>query len=455
MTRQLGADIPRTLFNQQTQLGKLIAGTLFIGDQGANSSDYAQALQRLSAQPTSSVAVYVHLPFCPVRCLNCSNNTTVTHDHGVIDRYLDNLEIEIRSVMDHLGGPRHLEQLRLGGGTPNYLSDTQLVHLMDIIGRYFDLDGQTEATLEANPCRTSASQLALLRGLGFNGIDFGVRDLDAQVQAAIGRIQSFELMQDTVMIARGLGFRAINMDLVYGLPFQSSASLEKTVQRLGLLNPDRIYCMPYHHQPDQLAHQRAMDGDIAKSLADRLCLFNTVVEGLTATGYDWIGLDCFARPNDDLALAQSELRLWHDWLGYTACRTRDFLGFGVNSISESDGLCVQNHLEIPNWQSALASNSLPVRGGFQLSSEQRRRRDALTGLLCNMETPDSDALMSLRPVDDSPNPWQEYLQRGLIDIEPNRLRVTHTGRHLLHHVWNDLGRRHRNAGPTPGAWMPN
>jgi oxygen-independent coproporphyrinogen-3 oxidase len=306
-----------------------------------------------------------------------------------------------------------------------------------MIDQHFGLDGDTEASLEANPCRASASQLGLLHGLGFRRIDFSIADLDPRVQLAIGRVQSAAMIQDAFDTARDVGFDSVNLGLRYGLPQQSVASLERTVARLIALAPDRISCEAYNHRPGGLGHQWAIDNSqTPSSLADRLVLFHTVVEGLTGSGYQWIGLDCFARSGDQLSIAQTEHRLRRDWLGYTEQPKSDFLGFGTNAISELGGLCTQNHLDVPSWQEAVDHQRYPVRGGLRLSAAQIKRRDAMCALMCNLELLDRDALLNLDQQEPEADFWADFVRRGLIDVLPDRLRLTPAGRHMLHHFWN-------------------
>jgi oxygen-independent coproporphyrinogen-3 oxidase len=430
-------DIPHVLLGHYDHLGSMINDSLFSVNRGVGPDTFADALNRHAHDVDAALSLYIHIPFCAVRCLNCDKNTTVTHDPGRIDDYIDALGKEMAMVGEQLGRQRPVRQLRLGGGTPNYLTDTQLVRLVEIIDRHFGLDSDTDAALEANPCRASASQLGLLHGLGFRRIDFAIADLDPHVQLAIGRVQSAAMIADAFATAREVGFESVNLGLRYGLPQQSAATLERTVERLLSLAPDRISCEAYQHRPGGLGHQWAIDSAQANtSLASRLVLFHTVVEGLTSAGYQWIGLDCFARKNDQLSIAQTEHRLRRDWLGYTQQPASDFLGFGTNAISELGGLCTQNHLDVSRWQDAVEHHRYPVRGGLRLSKAQMKRRDAMCALMCNLEILDRDTLLGLDKQESEGDLWSDFVRRGLIDVLPDRLRLTSEGRHMLHHFWN-------------------
>ncbi|MDP5069418.1 MAG: radical SAM protein, partial [Congregibacter sp.] len=197
-------------------------------DPSVTQNDYIAALEDEKHHSDESLSMYVHLPFCPSRCLTCDHQTSVSHDQKQIDRYLDALELEVQLITDHLGKGRHLQQLHLGGGTPNYLSEVQLVRLLDMLDSHFTINAQTESSLDANAQRASLSQLTLLHGLGFRTLNLELRDLDPTVQRALGRHQSLPVVRDVFENARHVGFDTVSTDLVYGLPMQTSASVQQT-----------------------------------------------------------------------------------------------------------------------------------------------------------------------------------------------------------------------------------
>eukprot|EP00579_Thalassiosira_antarctica_P024236 CAMPEP_0201984746 /NCGR_PEP_ID=MMETSP0904-20121228/84544_1 /ASSEMBLY_ACC=CAM_ASM_000553 /TAXON_ID=420261 /ORGANISM="Thalassiosira antarctica, Strain CCMP982" /LENGTH=288 /DNA_ID=CAMNT_0048538209 /DNA_START=76 /DNA_END=939 /DNA_ORIENTATION=- len=247
-------------------------------DPAMTHNDYVLALEDEKRNVNESLSMYVHLPFCPSRCLTCDHQTSVSHDHKEIDRYLDTLEIEIQLVTDHLGRGRHLQQLHLGGGTPNYLSEVQLVRLVDMLDKYFSIDAQTESSLDANAQRASMSQLSLLHGLGFRTLNIELRDLDPTVQKALGRHQSVSVVRDVFDNARQVGFDTVSTDLVYGLPMQSVASVQRTLDSLLELNPDRISCFTYSRRANLFQHQRAIDAQQMPSVADKVAIFSRIVD---------------------------------------------------------------------------------------------------------------------------------------------------------------------------------
>jgi oxygen-independent coproporphyrinogen-3 oxidase len=427
-------DIPHALIARYTQIGTATKDdALFCSRVGVTPDDYAEALSAPDDQDDAPITLYVHLPFCAVRCLSCDNNTSITHDPAEIDRYLDALEREVVQMTDTQGKGRRVQQLHLGGGSPNYLSDHQLVRLMTLLDRHFDIDADTETSLDANPRNTSPNQLALLHGLGFRRITFGLRDLDPAVQLAIGRVSSVDMIRDVFDSARDVGFQTVSTDVMYGLPRQSAASIERTVENLLALLPDRISCYAFTRRAAQRTHQRAIDPCDMPSLADKLALFNGIVEGLTSS-YTWIGLDSFAREGDQLCQAQAEQRLRKNWIGYTQQAQSDLYGFGTNAISDLHGFCVQNHLQISPWEEAVRDGNFPIRGGVRLSRRDRQRREAMNQLMCNMKLRDYAALFDHD--EQTPSAWSDYARDGLLSITAEGMSITPQGRYMLHQLWS-------------------
>jgi len=406
--------------------------------QQISFNDYANALELERSASDGRLSLYVHLPFCPSRCLTCDHQTSVSHDGREIDRYLDAMEREIGLVTEHLGTGRTLQQLHLGGGTPNYLTDLQLVRLIDIIDRHFEIDDDTETSLEANAHRASMAQLSLLHGLGFRAINLELRDLDAGVQQALGRRQSLPVVRDVIESARGVGFNRVSADLVYGLPQQSVASIRSTIDKLVELNPDRIACYTYSRRPQLFQHQHAVDQGQLPSLADKVAIFSRIVDGLSEAGYEWIGLDCFARDGDPITTAHKAGTLHRNWIGYTSSPGRSLIGLGSSATSDLSTICVRNQTSIEHWRSALERGELPVDKGTPLSEEQRERRRALSDLMCNLQH------SSTEPFDVAHDETLLALQEeGFVEINAGGVSVTETGRYALHQLWGDASPSYR------------
>lgn len=396
--------------------------------------DYTRSLKSLRAVPDAPVSIYLHVPFCPVRCLYCGCNTTITHSSERIDHYLDCLEREIRLVTALVGRGRDLLQFHVGGGTPNYLNDSQLVRTVEMVAEQFRILGETETSIECNPRRASASQLALLRELGFRRISFGVQDLHPPVQKAIGRVHSKELVGDVCKMAREAGFEYINIDLIYGLPYQTTTSFQETVGAIVESAPDRVSCLAYSHNPVKRPHQHALDCAQLPSSLDRSALFRNAVTRFTESGYSWVGLDSFVLDTDELAIAQDEGRLFRNCIGYTSAPTSHLLAFGTGAIGDIDGTLIQNTESLSEWLNALATDQLPVASGHKLSKRQRRRRAALMQLLCNQRLPIDVAIQAL------PEEFarlDHYIAEGLVVVDHKTIRLTERGRCFLHDLCID------------------
>ena len=247
----------------------------------------------LGKSNATTAALYVHVPFCPSRCLSCDHLTIVEHDHKVMDRYLAHLHDELALMAGQSRLPLQINRIHIGGGSPNYLDDVQVARLMASIHGAFDVTADADISMEINPRRTSRSQLDLIQGLGVQHLHLEVRDVDANVQSELGRTQSFSLLEDVYSVARDMKFATVNMDLVFGLPGQTSKSIKNSVAMIAELAPDMLVCQQYTRRPQQFPHHAALDDDAMPSLAEKLAIFNAVAVGLESEGYEWIGLNAF------------------------------------------------------------------------------------------------------------------------------------------------------------------
>lgn len=415
-----------------------------VGAETSRAPDPAEFLSTIAAcsgQFADGISAYVHLPFCPSRCPSCDHQASVTHEPERIDAYLDALEREASLLGAAAGRGHPLLHLHVGGGTPNYLADRQLLRLADIVDSLFCIDDRCDSSIEINPGRASASQLDMLRGLGFRRLQLEVRDLDPGVQRGIGRNLSLAMISDVITAARRSGFETIELDLVYGLPGQDVRSIRSTVQSLLGLAPDRVNCSAFTRRVDRFPHQSAIAASEAPSLADKLALFNEIADGLASNGYIWVGLECFARADDALARAQTEGSLHRNWLGYTTARSSTLLGLGSSAISEVDGLCVQSVSDVARWQHSLRSGRLAIEGGIRLDAATRRRRSLMQELSCRLELPAGQIGQGMEGA--LPVPLDDLARRGILDIGPESARVTPTGRLMLASLWKDASVRTR------------
>ncbi len=400
------------------------------------AADWQAALADLAAEPHREVSLYVHLPYCVKRCHYCGCNAAVPDSREDVDRYLDHLEQELDLLVSRVGR-RKVVQMHWGGGTPNYQTEAQMRRTWQLMADRFDLDG--ELSLECDPRAARSDQPALLRELGFNRISMGVQDFDPQVQEAIGRKQPEKVTRRWVEASRAAGFESLNLDLVYGLPHQTRAGFADSLRRVLELEPDRLAVFGYAHVPWSKPHQEVIDTSALPPGPERFALYQLAVETLTEAGYVWIGLDHFARPQDELAVALAERRLHRNFMGYTTRPALDMLAAGNSAIADVRDRFGQTAPLVQAYQEKVAAGELPIIRGHALSEDDRLRRRVILHLMCNLELPWDltvadfgatvpelipGAMPQLSPLADE----------GLITVDQDGLRATDLGRFFLRNV---------------------
>jgi oxygen-independent coproporphyrinogen III oxidase len=351
--------------------------------QDFGEAAYRERLAAAAATPDAPLSLYVHVPFCAERCWYCGCTMIAAKSYGVAGRYLDYLAREIALLAAHLGGRRRLAQLHWGGGTPTYLSAADIARLHHTVTGSFRLDPSAEQAIEIDPRVTTREQLALLRTLGFNRLSIGVQDLDPQVQAAIGRHQSQRATRDTFECARRLRFASVNFDLVYGLPGQTLEGFRATLDAVVDMGPDRIAVYSYAHVPWLRPHQKLIDAALLPDAGLKYELIGAAVDTLTGAGYVAIGMDHFALPGDDLAIAAAEHRLHRNFMGYTTLPASDAVGAGLSAIGDVRGAYAQNHKKLSAYYAALDEDRLPTERGRLLTHDDLVRRHVIAELMCN------------------------------------------------------------------------
>ena len=407
------------------------------------AAHYTSALHAVATRPDDAVALDVHLPFCPMLCMYCTSDVTVTHDPREIDRYIDALEIEIGLVADRLAGRREVVQMHFGGGTPNYLSHAQLERVVAAIRTRFALLPETDCTIDCDPRRSSASQIDHLRALGFNHVRFGMADLQPHVQRKVGRIQSAALMRDAAAMAAEAGFETIGTDLLYGLPGQTEESLDDSLRQIVDMGFDRICCHQYKHRPAERRHQCSVDVEDLPGPRDNLALFQKAVDVLTNAGYAWIGLDHFVRDTDELALAQATGELHCNVIGYTARPQAHVLGFGAGAIGDVHGTAVRNEPARLAWQQQVAAGRLPVTEARRRTAEDIRVNEATLRLLCDLELRLNASRLAAEAVHARLAP---FAAQGLVALGEDRVAVTPPGRFALEQLCHALQHSKPSAG---------
>jgi oxygen-independent coproporphyrinogen III oxidase len=346
----------------------------------------AELAERLAAANRDSAAplsLYAHLPFCQERCLYCGCNVVITQRRDVADRYLDALIREIELLAARLPDRRRVAQLHWGGGTPTYFAEADLERLFRAFERHFTFTPDAEIAIEVDPRVTTERQIALLRRLGFHRLSFGVQDFDPKVQETVGRIQTYEQTRALVERARAEGFRSINVDLIYGLPHQSLAGFGRTMEQVLAIRPERVAVYSFAYVPWIKPHMKKLPAEALPKGADKLGLFGLAVDSFLGAGYRQIGMDHFAVPEDELALAIEERRLHRNFMGYTVQAATDMLGLGITAIGDVQGAFVQNARKLPDYYAAIEAGRLPVERGIALDRDDLIRRDVITRLMCN------------------------------------------------------------------------
>ena len=411
-------------------------------------ADWLEALNAPAAD--RGLSLYAHIPFCDSLCYYCGCNMVATRDYSKTQPYLVTLDQEMARTAQLVDPARVVRQLHWGGGTPTYLNPDDIHRLMAMMRQHFTLADDAEISCEVDPRELTRAHLEALRESGFNRLSFGVQDMDPDVQQAVNRIQSEFLIQQVLDWSRELGFSSINLDLIVGLPKQTVASFRRTLERVTEWSPDRLAVFAYAHVPWLKKHQNLIhEADLPDS-ATRLGLQQAVNEMLGAVGYVNIGLDHFARPDDELVRAQQNKTLWRNFQGYTTHKDCDILAFGVSSISQTADVYMQNDKNLKRYQSRVAATGFAVERGLKLTRDDQIRRDAITRVMCDLELDFAafgrewsisftdyfaDALADLRPLADD----------GLVILAPDRISVTPRGRLFLRNIGMCFDRYLREA----------
>jgi oxygen-independent coproporphyrinogen-3 oxidase len=385
------------------------------------------------------LSIYVHVPFCNTVCFYCGCNKIVTKDVAKAATYLDYLFAEIRMQSELFREEPRVEQLHWGGGTPTYLSHAQMSGLMQCIRESFELTPDGEYSIEIDPRKVGDDTVALLRALGFNRMSLGVQDFDPDVQRAVNRIQSEEETERVLTAARREGFRSVSMDLIYGLPNQTVMSFNRTLEMVIAMKPDRIAIYNYAHLPTLFKPQRRIREEELPLPETKLQILGLAIRRLTEAGYVYIGMDHFARPEDELTAAQMQGRLHRNFQGYSTHADCDLIALGVSAIGKVGPTYSQNYRTLDEYYDALDRGELPIMRGIELSADDLARRAIIQSLMCHFEL-STESIEIAYLLDFETYFRQEledlklYQAEGLIDIEPGWLGVTAKGRLLIRNL---------------------
>jgi len=328
----------------------------------------------------SPVSLYMHLPFCESLCLFCACNVIIQKDKRVAPPYLVTLKKEIDRISQGISRKRQVTQFHWGGGTPTYLSPGQIEDLFSYTRDRFTFAPDAEIGIEIDPRVTAQAHLETVRRMGFNRLSMGIQDFKEEVQKAVHRVQPFEMTRDLIASARDLGFDSINVDLIYGLPYQTGESFAHTVEQIVGLSPDRVAMFSYAHVP----WLKKQQGSFVRFLPEGMKKFDIFRNGLLKfleAGYLYIGMDHFAKENDELAVSQRTLH--RNFQGYTTKAGADLFGMGITAISGIQDTYAQNHRDIPHWEKAVNERGIATMRGYRLSQDDIIRREVISRLLCH------------------------------------------------------------------------
>lgn len=427
--------------------------------EGVTDAAYLERLAAANAASADPLSVYMHLPFCEERCSYCGCFVVITKHRDVTGRYLDYLEREIDLLAAHLPDRRQVSQLHWGGGTPTYFTADQLARLHARLRRHFTFTPEAEIGVEIDPRVTSPEQLTVLRALGFNRLSMGVQDFAPEVQQAVNRVQSYELTRSLVDHARALGFRSINIDLIYGLPFQTTGGFARTLDQVLTMRPERVAVYSFAFVPWMKAHMKHLPEESLPPADVKMALLALAQDAFTGAGYRQIGMDHFAVPEDELARALATQTLHRNFMGYTVQSARDMVALGVSAIGDVQSAFVQNTKKLNEYYDAIDAGRFPIARGYALDADDRLRRFVITELMCNgrLDVAEVERRFGIRVADyfaaalaQLTGPGSPEAD-GLVEVTAVSITVTPSGRPFVRNICMAFDRylQSRTAGPAP------
>jgi oxygen-independent coproporphyrinogen-3 oxidase len=389
-------------------------------------------------QRATPVSLYMHLPFCESLCLFCACNVSIQKDKRVTIPYLAALKQEIDHVAKMVSRTRPVIQFHWGGGTPTYLSPAQMEDLFGHTRERFTFADDAEIGIEVDPRVTTLAHLETLRRLGFNRLSMGIQDFQPKVQQTIHRVQPYEMTRDLILAARKLGFQSLNVDLIYGLPYQTAESFRDTIGQVLTLAPDRVAMFSYAHVPWLKKQQGSFQNHLPEG-REKFRILRAGLEGFLGAGYVYIGMDHFALPGDELAIAQQNRTLHRNFQGYTTKAGADLYGMGVSAISSIGEAYAQNRREVPAYEAAVAERGIATMRGYRLTKDDLIRREVIGRLLCHTVIPKAEIERDFgisfdEYFRDEMVHLEEPRSEGLVELGSAEIRVTPLGRIFIRNV---------------------
>lgn len=411
-------------------------------DRFNNSFNYEKQLALLKKTfsfESESISLYIHIPFCNTLCLYCACNKIITNDRNKINIYISYLIKEIELYYKEIGHKLKVKQLHFGGGSPSWLSNDEISLIMSVINNYFQFEKNSEIAMELDPRHINEAFLDNLKKNRFNRVSFGVQDFNHKVQKAVNRIQSYEQTASMISYARLIGFKSINIDLIYGLPFQNVESFNETLEKVIIIDPDRIALFNYAHIPQIFMPQTRIDSNTLPSNLEKLDILQMSVIKLINNKYNFIGMDHFAKDNDELTISLNNGTLHRNFQGYSTFSNTNMLSFGTSSIGFIGDSYYQNHKELNDYYLFIDKEELPILRGVMLNLDDKIRRTIIQNIMCKFKLDKKEIEFKYNIV------FDEYFKKELLEIEElknlelvtinnNKINVTQKGRFLIRNV---------------------
>lgn len=403
------------------------------------SEDFEREVVETNRNNTSPISLYFHFPYCEKLCYFCGCNMMVTQKREHISEYNKYLKKEIERLLPLISPQRKVEQMHWGGGTPSYLKPDEILDVGNFIKSKFEFSADIEASVEIDPRGLTREHLEAFREIGFNRTSFGVQDFNLQVQEAINRVQSEEITRQTVEWARELGYQSINLDLIYGLPFQTLESFAETVEKIVEISPERIAVFNYAHVPWLKKHQAVMPSEAMPSPDERLQILKMTIEKLTDAGYEYIGMDHFAKPTDELAIAQKNNTLYRNFQGYSTKAGCDVYAFGLSAISQFQNVYAQNLKNLRDYYTRVDAEFPATNVGYRMTFDDHVRKETINQLMCNLEI-DKRGIEQKFGIDfeeyfkDDIPKLQTFIDENLLENNADKIKILGAGILIIRNV---------------------
>jgi oxygen-independent coproporphyrinogen-3 oxidase len=411
---------------------------VFTDKFGAN--EFKEEIIKTNSEDVSpDLSLYFHFPFCDTLCYFCGCTMLVTHDKHRISEYNDYIKKEIDLAVPMISKKRKVQQLHWGGGTPSYLTPDEIRDVGIYTKERFNFDDDIEASVEIDPRGLTREHMAAFRDSGFNRISMGVQDFNLKVQETINRVQSEEITRDAVNWSRELGFKSINLDLIYGLPYQTTSSFEITLDKIIDISPDRIAVFNYAHVPWLKKHQRIITQEMLPTPENKLETLKMTIEKLHDAGFWYVGMDHFAKPDDELAVSQRNKTLYRNFQGYSTKAGCDVYAFGMSAISQFRNIYAQNYKSLPDYYSKISNNEFATKVGYRMTDDDQIRKYTINKLMCDMELSKKDVENNFGIkfneyfLNDLPK-LNEFIEGGFIISENGTYKIVGIGRLIIRNI---------------------